>query len=404
VYDRHEGRNEANRPAQRAAWGEIAKHWRVIVARDMNAHCKMWNPKATYSKNHTFWEQLITEENVFVWNNEEATRMGPGAMNHSIIDLTLSSPNMDLNWCLLGEEATGSDHEVIVCDVLGSPHPTDITSTETTGCDISGWDPAKKSEEEEKRKAEERQRKARECYLAGLGRTPILSNSSTKEEVTEAAGSLREAMTVTLDEHARKKRWCSRSKPWWCEDLKKLRKDLGRARRKWKVAGMSRVKAARREFWRAIRKAKGDCWNRFLQEADGNKVWTAAAYTTPRMDKTGLALVREDGSTAEGHHEREHAILQAHFPPGPLGVFEPAQGGMAFERVNAQLVRSLLGAAANTSAPGDDRISAGIVKVFCQWDKQRITQLVRACIRLGFHPGIWKTAKGVVFPKPGKPD
>jgi len=109
-------------------------------------------------------------------------------------------------------------------------------------------------------------------------------------------------------------------------------------------------------------------------------VWTAAAYTTPRIDKTGQALVREDGSTAEGHHEREQAILQAHFPPGPLGVFEPAQGGKAFERVNAQLVGSLLGAAANTSAPGDDRISAGIVKVFWQWDKQRITQLVQVCI------------------------
>jgi len=36
VYDRQEGRNEANRPAQRAAWGEIAKHRRVIVTGDMN--------------------------------------------------------------------------------------------------------------------------------------------------------------------------------------------------------------------------------------------------------------------------------------------------------------------------------------------------------------------------------
>jgi len=84
-------------------------------------------------------------------------------------------------------------------------------------------------------------------------------------------------MTATLDEHARKKHWCSRSKPWWCEELKELRKDLGRARRKWRVAGISRVKVARREFQRAIRKAKRDCWNRFLQEADGIKVWTAAA-------------------------------------------------------------------------------------------------------------------------------
>jgi len=171
---------------------------------------------------------------------------------------------VELNWCLLGEKATGSDHELITWEVLGTPDPRVDTSMETTGWDISGWDPAKESEEEEKKKGEERRPKARECYLAGVGRTPILSDKSTKEQVTEAAGSLREAMTMTLDEHVRKKRWCSRSKLWWCEELKELRKDLGRARRKWRVAGISRVKAARREFRRAIRKGKRDCWNRFL--------------------------------------------------------------------------------------------------------------------------------------------
>jgi hypothetical protein len=56
------------------------------------------------------------------------------------------------------------------------------------------------------------------------------------------------------------------------------------------------------------------------------------------------------------------------------------------------------------SAPGDDRISAGILKIFWEWDQQRITQLVRACIRLGHHPELWKTAKGIVIPKAGKPD
>jgi len=308
TYDQQKG-SEANRPVQLAAWTEIASHQRVIIAGDMNAHSKMWNPRATRSRHHTFWERLIEEEDLFVWNTEEATRMGPGAENLSIIDLTLSSPNIELNWCLLGEDATGSDHELIAWEVLGTLDPRADTSTETTGWDISRWDPTKESEEKEKKKAEERRAKARESYLAGVGRTPILSDESTKEQVTEAAGSLREVMTATLDEHARKKRWCSRLKPWWCEELKELRKDLGRARRKWRVAGISRVKAARREFRRAIRKAKRDCWNRFLQEADGNKVWTAAAYTTPRIDKTGQALVREDGSIAEGHWEREQAIL-----------------------------------------------------------------------------------------------
>jgi len=199
-------------------------------------------------------------------------------------------------------------------------------------------------------------------------RSPILTDKSTEEEVVRAAGKIRETITATLDQHARK-RWCSRSKPWWNPNLKELRKELGRARRKWRVAGISRVQAGRREFRRAIRKAKRDCWNRFLQEADGNKVWTAARYTTPRIDKTGQGLVREDGSIAEGHWECEQAILQVYFPKGPPGQFAPAEGGRAFERVDGQLVGSLLKAAANASAPGDDQISADIVKVFWQWDE-----------------------------------
>ena len=51
-----------------------------------------------------------------------------------------------------GEEATGSDHELIAWEVLGTPDPGDDTSIETTGWDISGWDPMNESENEEKEK------------------------------------------------------------------------------------------------------------------------------------------------------------------------------------------------------------------------------------------------------------
>jgi len=137
VYDQ-EDRTKKSRRAQDSVWGEIIKYRRVIIAGDMNTHIKMWNPKAMYSRNHAFWEWLIEEEDLFVWNMEEATKMGPGAMNHSIIDLTLSSPNIELDWCLLDEEATGSDNEVLLWGVLGTPPARADTSAETTGWDISG--------------------------------------------------------------------------------------------------------------------------------------------------------------------------------------------------------------------------------------------------------------------------
>jgi hypothetical protein len=92
----------------------------VIIAGDMNAHSTVWNGRASGCSNATFWENLIEDEALVVWNSEEAIRVGPRAGNHSIIDLTLSSPNIELNWSTAAEEdATGSDHEVIAWKVLG---------------------------------------------------------------------------------------------------------------------------------------------------------------------------------------------------------------------------------------------------------------------------------------------
>jgi hypothetical protein len=68
------------------------------------------------------------------------------------------------------------------------------------------------------------------------------------------------------------------------------------------------------------------------------------------------------------------------------------------------MVGELLGKAANFSAPGDDRISAGIFKVFWEWHQYHIVELVRACIRLGHRPGLRKTANGIVIPTAWKPD
>jgi len=49
-------------------------------------------------------------------------------------------------------------------------------------------------------------------------------------------------------------------------------------------------------------------------------------------------------------------------------------------------------------------MAAEIIKVLWDWAPECIMALVRACIQLGHHPESWKVAKGVVIPKPGKPE
>jgi len=98
VYDRHAG-SENNQPAQCAGWGEIAQHRWVVIA---------------------------------------------GADIYSIIDPTLSSPEVELNWSM--GPATGSDHKLLQWEVLGAAHHGDATSTEMTGWDISRWEPRGKED------------------------------------------------------------------------------------------------------------------------------------------------------------------------------------------------------------------------------------------------------------------
>ena len=157
------------------------------------------------------------------------------------------------------------------------------------------------------------------------------------------AEAIREAMTATLNEHARQRRWCTRSKRWWNDGLRDLRATLGRAKR---TRNWARIRSARRELRRAIRRAKRDCWNKFLQDADGNDVWTATRYTSVRIDKAGQVLVDEDGLQAETLEERQRALLKGHFPPAPKDTtpYEGvAHGGIAYQRVEQRLVGMLLG-------------------------------------------------------------
>jgi hypothetical protein len=177
---------------------------------------------------------------------------------------------------------------------------------------------------------------------------------------------------------------------------------LGKLRRKQDWEG---AREAKRNQRREIRRAKKKCWNSFLQNAEGKEVWTAASYTAPRLDKSGHTLKDANGEVAEGHEAREEVLMAAHFPPAPA---EPEcdipGGGDSFRRVDRGVVGFLLRKAGSSSAPGEDRISAGILKVFWEWAAEHMTALVRGCIRLGHHPQMWKTAKGIVIPKAGKSD
>jgi len=289
VYDCRRQWGSGERLAQWVNWEANTRHSQVIIAGDMNTQSQMWNGRATSRQNGPFWENLISDHSLVVWNSKKATRVGGD--NHTIIDLTLSLPGVELNWSIDSEEATGLDHEVIMWEILGGTPNSQDSSKEVTGWDISGWSGAGKSEEEQKA-TREKEVAAQQCYLRSGKETAALDDTSSVEQVEEAAVALWEAIVGTLNSHARAKRWCSRSKPWWTEELAELQKQLGRARR-W-PAGIGHVRDTRRNLRQAIRKAKKECWNKFLPGGKGEGgVDSSELYCTQaRPDGTGTGRRR----------------------------------------------------------------------------------------------------------------
>jgi len=192
--------------------------------------------------------------------------------------------------------------------------------------------------------------------------------SSNRGRGDEGSRVVRDTAASILDEFAKRRRVCLRSKRWWNEEIAELRKAKGRALRTNWDRKHETTRVARRDLRRAIRRAK-NCWDNFLENASGEDVWTAVRYTNPRLDDSAKPLVNGE-RTAVTRDDKEQMILVTAFPepPSDNGIKAP-QAGAAHRAVKRPLVGSILAGCSNRSAPGEDRMGAEVVKLL--WEPER---------------------------------
>ena len=138
-----------------------------------------------------------------------------------------------------------------------------------TGWDVSGWSTAGVHEKEEKEKRE-KTKEARATWEKEAGPAPDKLYNRTG--IDEEAANIRQAMETTLNEHAKKRRVCVRSKVWWTKEITELRKERGRAVRN-RRQNPAAYGEAQRNLRRAIRRAKKSCWEEYVQGADKEQLW-----------------------------------------------------------------------------------------------------------------------------------
>jgi len=181
-------------------------------------------------------------------------------------------------------------------------------------------------------------------------------------------------------------------------------RNLGAPNSTWSLGRTIRrqVKDAGRVLRRAIRKAKRDTWNNYLQEADQENMWKAVRYAALRESGACNALNDELGHTAITITEKEETIVRTASPPLPEDDgYQAPSGGTMHRQVNQQRAGKAIAGITNKNASSEDGMGAEIVKLLWDWGPSRITALSRGAIRTGYHPRAWKTARGIVIPKPG---
>jgi len=149
-----------------------------------------------------------------------------------------------------------------------------------------------------------------------------------------------------------------------------------------------------------------EMWRKFLTSATRDQVWQVLRYTKPGGQQTTKTLRSRTGEVAECWEDKAELIKEEAFPKPLNGVERKAQeeGGEMWKKITDEDIREALFSQSIQKAPGPDRLGFKAMRSLWEWDSQRIINIVKVSFRLGVHPRAWKEAKGVVLPKPDKPD
>jgi hypothetical protein len=257
-----------------------------LILGDFNTHHPWWDPFAKTSTGADQLVEWIEHQNLSLLNTPgEETFFRPNLARGSVIDLTLATEslaNKIQDWQILPD--LGSDHFGILFTIQGTA--PDLVDTPSQlgrfNTKLADWDIFASSLQRANLDFPELLETVptREDSLAILGEDGQLPNILDK-----AASDLTQAMLRAAEASIPQTRPGAKPKPWWNPHLKKLRQDmLQKQRNISRQPDNSRLLylQAKNTYFQAIKQAKRDHWNQFLEKEDPQTIFKAMSYTKNR--------------------------------------------------------------------------------------------------------------------------
>jgi hypothetical protein len=271
-----------------------------LLLGDFNTHHPWWDPLAKPSAGADDLVNWFEIQNIALLNTPgTGTFFRPNLVRESVLDLTLASSslaNRIEDWQVLPD--LGSDHFGLLFTVAGTgielaKDPSQLRFNTS----LANWDLF----------SENLCSEIANCptfnYLESIEQVtslqllqdPALAKRTT-DSLDRAATELTQAITIAAKSSIPIKKPGARAKPWWNSDLLELRQTMLREQRN--ITRNPDFKqlylAAKNSYFLAIKRAKRDHWNRFLEKEDLKSIYKAMAYTKDRQpEKLPPILGRE---------------------------------------------------------------------------------------------------------------
>jgi hypothetical protein len=358
----------------------------TLIVGDFNTHSQTWSPPDTPRSHWTTRVEEWAALNLLTLANDPGviTRRGADHERDSVIDLAWYNEaaiqfdtfsDLQVDW----EGSLGSDHAMLI--ISGQTQKETIAPNQ--GGDLGYVIDPERGEEWT------RAFKARSS-LVPLNLLP------SPNEIEMAAASLTEDIRQTNEETLRKRRPAHpRASPWWNAACAIATQTLKNAH------DADSRKLAHARLKGTVRAAKRKWADEYIEQA---KLWDVATWRHGRRLTKVPSLQGTDG-LVHSHEEVAEILSQRFFPPSPREVNPhfsddpPPRPPRALTQIDRGFIEPLLRKASNRSAPGISGHTWTLIKWAWDADADRITNLLKACLRAGYHPRLWKEAVVSVVPK-----
>ncbi|EDN91104.1 hypothetical protein SS1G_00507 [Sclerotinia sclerotiorum 1980 UF-70] len=385
----------------------------TILLGDFNAHHPWWDPFSKKSGNADQLAEWFEDQNLILLNEPGiSTFYRTNLLNPSVLDLTLASEGISPqihNWQTLSD--TGSDHAGILFELKGKEDLNALNSESITrfNTKLANW------ENFESILKLESLYSPTFSILDSITSTEEDSLNFLKERdnshsiLDQAASELTRIIQKATERCIPKVVSIKRAKPWWSPELKNLRKELGKAKQSIESNRENpnlkeEYRIARNKYFQAIKTAKKDHWNDFLEKEDTQTVFKAMTYTKDFQDQRIPDISSE--SSFEGKCSAFRSTL---FPPPPT-TLKPQWVGYKqskkWEWPNLSQIElsNACSAKIQGKTPGPDGITQEIITKAYKAIPQIFFTLFSKLLNLGYHPKCWKQATGAILKKASKPD